>query len=341
LDTAPNEQGEGAVAGQPNLYYWQEGQGTRFIAGLSEADDLVWGADISSAGFAERISANVSPNGRFLAFTSERSLTGQENRNAEDRPVTEVFLYDSEAQTGRLFCVSCSPSGTAAAGQRLAGQANFPPDPAGLWAKRWVAATLPEASMTETVGRSLYRSRSVLDNGRVYFNSVDPLLPADSNGQWDVYQYQPVGLGSCETDTNGAAAARSGGGCVSLVSSGVSNGNAGFLDATPDGSDVFFLTRGRLSVLDVDNEVDVYDARVNGIPAVLRPIQECAGEACQAAASPPNDPTPASESFRGAETPRNCRKGQRKVKRNGRTVCVTKKKKHKKKRSGKNRRAQR
>ena len=55
--------------------------------------------------------------------------------------------------------------------------------------------------------------------------------------------------------------------------------------------------------------------------------------------SPPNDPTPSSESFRGAETPLNCRKGQRKAHRNGRDVCEPKKhKKHgkqQKKKAGK------
>jgi hypothetical protein len=209
-----------------------------------------------------------------------------------------------------------------------------------------VAATLPQATHTEPEeGRSLYRPRSVLDNGRVFFNSVDPLVPADSNGNWDVYEYQPVGVGSCVAQTSSAAAVRSGSGCVGLISSGTAEGDAGFLDATPSGDDVFFLTKGRLSVLDKDKDLDAYDARVNGIPAVLDPVRECAGEACQPAVAPPNDPTPSSESFRGAETPLNCRKGQHKVHRNGRDVCVPKKhKKHgknQKKKAGKSGRAQR
>ena len=44
LDTTPNEVGESAVAGEPNLYLWEEGQGTRFIATLSPRDDADWGA---------------------------------------------------------------------------------------------------------------------------------------------------------------------------------------------------------------------------------------------------------------------------------------------------------
>ena len=61
-----------------------------------------------------------------------------------------------------------------------------------------MAAILPQATSPKPkAGRSLYRPRSVLDNGRVFFNAVDALVPADSNGNWDVYQYQPDGVGSC------------------------------------------------------------------------------------------------------------------------------------------------
>jgi hypothetical protein len=172
----------------------------------------------------------------------------------------------------------------------------------------------------------------------MFFNAADGLVPADSNGNWDVYQYEPIGVGSCTATTSTAAVSRSGGGCVGLISSGTAEGDAGLLDASASGDDVFFLTHGRLSVLDRDDELDVYDARVNGIPAVLKPVQECSGEACQSAPGAPNDPVPASELFRGAETPVKCRKAQRKVHRKGRVVCVRKKHKkhgkHQKKRTG-------
>lgn len=350
LDEDANDQGATAKGGSPNLYLFEEGQGVRFIAALSENDHLVWGGDTGVAnklGFGDRISAAASPSGRFLSFTSEESLTGYENENNKGARNTEVFVYDAEAGGGQLSCASCNPTGAAAVGRQLPDRVQFfPPDPGGLWAGRWVAATLPEATHTEPeTGRSLYRPRSTLDNGRVFFNSVDALVPGDSNGNWDVYQYQPVGIGTCTAQTSSAAAVRSGSGCVSLISSGTSEGDAGFLDATPSGDDVFFLTKGRLSVTDKDNDFDAYDARVNGIPAVLDPVRECVGEACQPSVGPPNDPTPSSEAFNGAQTPLNCRKGQRKVHRNGRAVCVPKKnkkhgKKHKKK-AGKSGRGQR
>ncbi|HEX6780398.1 MAG TPA: hypothetical protein VF125_00045 [Solirubrobacterales bacterium] len=332
LDEEPNTEGDVAVAKAPNLYRWEEGEGARFVANLAEADFRVWGSVEPAQSFGELISATTSPNGRYLAFTSEASLTGHENKNEAGDANTEAFLYDS--QSDELTCVSCNPSGAAAVGEELEGELFFAPDPNGLWAGRQVAATLPEATQTEPFSISLYRPRYVLDNGRVFFNSVGPLVAADSNGDWDVYEWQPVGVGTCTAETTTASTTRSGPGCVGLISSGTSEGDAGFLDASVSGDDVFFMTRGRLSVLDTDEEVDVYDARVDGIAAVLEPVRECAGEACQPSAGPPNDPTPASEAFRGPEPPLTCRKGQRKVKQGGRTVCKAKKhknKKHKKK----------
>jgi hypothetical protein len=342
LDEAPNQEGEVASPGEPNLYYWQEGQGSKFIATLSESDYYVWGGFVKVQGYAIRISAAASPSGRYFTFTSDRSLTGYENKNDAGGSIAEVFAYDSDA--GALTCVSCHPSGAGAVGERIPAKGGtIPPDPAELWVDKWVAATVPEASVTAPLGNSLYRPRSVLDNGRVFFNAVDRLVPADSNGNWDVYQYEPLGVGSCAENTSDAMASRLGDGCIGLLSSGTAASDAGFLDSSASGNDAFFLTRGRLSVLDIDDEYDAYDARVDGIRAVLEPIRDCVGEACQPASSPPNDPTPASESFRGAGTPIKCRKGQRKVKRKGKTVCVRKKhkknKQHSRKQAGTNGRA--
>jgi DNA-binding beta-propeller fold protein YncE len=344
LDERPNAEGQSPIAGKPNLYLWREGEGNRFIATLSAKDVRVWGGQPTlELGYSVYISADASPSGRFFAFTSEESPTGYENRNSNGAPISEAFVYDAE--TDQLTCVSCNPTGAAAIGQKLPAKVNlFPPDPGGFWADRWVAAILPEASRTEPEGRSLYRPRSVLDNGRVFFNAVDPLVPADSNGDWDVYEFEPVGVGSCVESTGTAAMSRSGSGCVGLLSSGTSEGHSGFLDASESGDDVFFLTRGRLSVLDEDDEVDAYDARVNGVPAVVSQASACVGEACQPATGPPNDPTPASESFRAPDPTPRCRKGQKKVKRDGKTRCVKKKRKHRghgKKKAGKERSAAR
>jgi len=332
LDDTPNEAGESAVAGEPNLYLWQEGQGARFVATLAEEDKLSWGREFASSplGFAITLSAAASPGGRYLAFMSQRNLTGYDNRNASsEEPAQEVFRYD--ALTDRLECVSCNPTGARPQGANSPGKHSLV-DPPGLWQGLRAAAALPwplSHGLAEKI--SLYRPRAVLDNGRVFFNAVDPLVSADSNGQWDVYQHEPMGVGDCIASSGGASVARLAGGCVSLISSGTAEEEAAFADASESGDDAFFWTRARLSVLDEDDETDLYDARVGGTAATLPPDTECLGEACQPAARVVNPPTPASAAFRGPGNVRpaarkKCPKGKRRVRRKGRVRCVAKKK---------------
>lgn len=48
---------------------------------------------------------------------------------------------------------------------------------------------------------------------------------------------------------------------MNLISSGTSNEESAFLDASESGSDVFFLTTAKLLPQDYDNAYDIYDAR--------------------------------------------------------------------------------
>ena len=342
LDEAANEFGDSAVAGQPNLYVWREGAGVRFLAGLSERDAPAWGKQGGSikvsSGISSKQSAASSPDGRHLAFMSARPLMGQTSRDAiSGEPVEQVFVYD--ALGDRLSCASCNPTGAAPRGERLAlkpGQAlTATPrplvDPQLLWNDRWAAATLPQRTDELTLqGASLHTPRFVLDNGRVFFNAIDSLVPADSNGEWDVYQHEPIGVGDCSASSGDADTSRSAGGCVSLISSGSAEGEAGFLDAGESGEDIFFVTSAQLNETDEDRELDVYDARVDGVPATLPEFVECLGEACQPAAVAPNDPTPASAAFKGQgnlkpAARRRCAKGKRLVRRKGKARCVVRK----------------
>jgi hypothetical protein len=325
LDDSVGPEGEVAVSGQPNFYRWDEGEGIRFLARLSPADHLDWGVRQFGleTGQSDQLAAYSTVDGRFFTFMSERSLTGYENRNpASGELIQEVFLYD--ARTNRIHCASCDPFGSTPVGRLGTAPAvdpHFPP----LWQGRVVANVLPEpAENNGPEEYSFHQPRAVLDNGRVYFQSVDGLLPGDSNGQWDVYQWEPLGVGDCTESSEGSRVARSGDGCLSLISSGRASGESAFLEASASGDDVFFLTRDRLSVLDTDTANDVYDARVNGVEAVLPPIAECAGESCQPSSEAPKDPTAASEQFRGPGNVhvRKCPKGKRKVRRHGKVRCV-------------------
>jgi len=268
---------------------------------------------------------------------SQRPLNGEDNLEAETgERLQQVFRY--EVTSKQLDCLSCNPTGAAPDGEvvdefRLV-------DPRKRWEGELVGAILPQPTMTTvplTLGDvSLYSPRAALDNGRVFFNSFNALVPADSNNNWDVYQYEPSGTGSCTESTGDAATARSAGGCVSLISSGTGEREVGFLDASESGDDVFFLTTSRLNEPDEDLELDVYDARVSGVPATRPSRPECLGEACQPFVGPPIDPTPGSASFKGkgnVKPGKRCPKGKRKVKRKGKVRCVPakhgKKKQHK------------
>jgi len=328
LDTAANEEGDAPLAGEPNLYLYEEGEGVRFIATLADDDGPTWGKlTTTPLGYAHYISADASPSGRYFAFMSQRSLTGYENRDAVNGEATEqAYRYDATSE--RLDCVSCNPTGAAPRGRLVKPEARAAlVDPYGVWNNRWMAAALPQGTTSGLVAPSHYRPRVVLENGRVLFNAADALVPADSNSQWDVYQYEPVGVGDCTASSGGASTSISAGGCVSLLSSGTAEEEAAFLDSSASGDDVFFMTSARLSVLDEDSERDIYDARVDGVPATLPPDTECLGEACQPAAVARNYPTPASAGFKGKgnlqqSARKRCAKGKRLVRRKGKARCV-------------------
>lgn len=340
LDPSPNMAGETAASGVRNLYLWREGIGVRFIASLSDNDSPDWGALApNEVGHGSRSAAASSPSGRYLAFMSDRNLAGAEtNDPATGEAVEQAFLYDSVAD--QLVCISCNPSGATDQGHKIIEAATeggvIFPDPQQLWSGKRVGVTLPEASEGEpTAGFSLYWPRTVLDNGRAYFNSISPLVTGDSNGTWDVYQYEPFDVGNCSPSAGNGGLATTETGCVALISSGTHSRPSLFMDSSTTGDDVFFASFARLSALDTDDVVDIYDARVDGVEAIVDKQTECVGEACQPRGLPPVDQIPNSSSFSGAgdikHAPRkHCKKGQRKVKRSGKTRCVkAKKKQHK------------
>ena len=291
----------GAQSGKDNLYVESETDGawsTRLVAVLAGAtrnqgDRFDWGrvtpeeereeTDVNS------LSAQVSPDGRHLAFMSERSLTGYDNRDASSgEPDEEVFLYDEE--TGRLRCASCDPTGARPDGL-YTGSEQVLMDPFYVWQGRWIAATIPGWT------QSRYQSRYLSNEGRLFFNSSDALVPQATNGKADVYEYEPQGIGSCARE----------GGCVSLISSGTSAEESTFMDASANGDDVFFRTASPLVAQDYDTAFDVYDAHVcsAGEPCTTAPVSPppcTSGDSCKAPPmlQPAIFGAPASATFSGA-----------------------------------------
>jgi hypothetical protein len=141
------------------------------------------------------------------------------------------------------------------------------------------------ADTTSTLGR--YWPRAVLADGRVFFNSPERLVPEDTNGKLDVYMWS--------------------GDHVSLISTGRSEDDSTFGDASADGRDVFFRTTEQLVGRDVDRNIDVYDARAGGGIAAQDAVagtRPCSGDACRPRPSdPPAVAQPSSATSNGPGNP--------------------------------------
>jgi hypothetical protein len=303
LTANENERKEDAVPGANNIFLLREasvGSGTwttTFIATLSNADSGPY-LSISGEHALPEIPVRVSENGVFMAFMSDRSLTGYDNTDVTSTfPCgapqgicdQEVFLYDTE--TGKLVCASCDPTGARPAGEFETGAyPGLPDDPTFVWEGQWLAGVIPGWNENLTQGAehvqgevALYASRVLSDSGRLFFDSPDNLVPTDVNGRVDVYEYEPDGEGSCPAG---------GSGCVALISSGHGNGDSVFVDASVGGNDVFFTAPDRLVLADVDAATDMYDAHactagVPCFPASTVTSPPCdSTDACRAAQSP-------------------------------------------------------
>jgi hypothetical protein len=310
--------GEGE-AGEPNLYLRRAGGATSLVATLFGSDATLPGGDVEGgfeyAGFnvgrPEPIAngVRVTPDGAHLAFASAGSPTGYDNKDAVDGlPDLEIYLYD--IASGKVACVSCNPSGARPAGRQFKEGDSI----------RRVSAQMPPGE------NQTFAPRVLSDDGdSLFFESLEALLPRDTNGKADVYEWQRASSQAQCVEAGAELYVPASGGCLSLISTGQSPGDSEIADATPDGSNVFIRTASSLLPQD-PGQIDVYDARVNGgMPQPPAQPAACEGEACQGPFSPPNDVTPASSTFHGAgnvKAPVSCKKGQ--VKKKGR--CVKQKK---------------
>ncbi len=269
-----------------NLYVYHDGV-IKLVAELSSEDGTDWDSNLSE------LTARVSLDGRWLAFMSVRSVTGYDNRDAVSGvPDTEVYLYDANGNNGEgtVVCASCNPTGARPHGSFEPEQRGYP----------WKDGTVPGWTPFR-LGVSLYQSRYLSDSGRLFFESTDALVPQDSNGARDVYEYEPPGVGDCATANAGYV--EGSGGCVGLISSGTSGEQSVFMDASENGSDVFFLTTSQLARADNDEGYDVYDARVDGGFPERSPGPVCEGDACQSPFGAPEDSTPGSLTYSGPGNP--------------------------------------
>jgi hypothetical protein len=290
-DAAPTGPGYIPLERTVDLYRYDTATGAlAYVAQVGTLDNARGGT--FCANLCPAANWYVTPNGRTLLFASSHELTGYgtagpcaslpESNGTRNGHCDELYRYDSAANEGQgeVVCISCNPSGA-------------PPVSNAQFAR----------SAVRTRASGPVRALSA-DGAYAFFDTADPLVPEDSNGTLDVYEWHD--------------------GTISMLSSGKDLAPSFFLGASPDGANAFLGTHARLVPQDTDSQGDVYDARIGGgfpPPSGLGP---CEGDAC--APSPPavNDQTPGTLSVHGPGNLVRCpwgkvRKGSRCVIRHHRT----------------------
>lgn len=171
LTSAENAAKQQAVAGQENLYVElgdptsPDGATIAFIGTVTPADSGDWVAEAGQAGdwssFAGERTANVTPDGHALVFTSHNNLT---DAPYPDEGSEEVYVYDTRDRS--LFCASCRPQAS-------------------------------EGFMSTSFSLVHEYRRISEDGDAVFFNSRQPLVAQDVNGAQDVYEWERDGHGDC------------------------------------------------------------------------------------------------------------------------------------------------
>ena len=112
---------------------------------------------------------------------------------------------------------------------------------------------------------------STLD-GRVFFNTPEPLVFRDLDNKEDVYEWEN--------------------GIVELISTGTSSFGSSLLSVSADGTDVYFFTRDNLVPQDRNGDlVKIYDARAGGGYFVVPAPPPCkASDECHGLGSPAPPP---------------------------------------------------
>lgn len=301
---SPKVLATGAQAGKENLYVGDASGGPVGFIGILEQSDVfgeqfegrfglgAWTAaansEIDSLNGPALDPSRSTPDGRYIVFESSAGLAGHDAGGH-----TQIYRYDAIERN--LACVSCNPS--------LAAPTS--------------AATL-QAFGEPAPLNAVTATQNISDDGaRVFFESVEPLVPTDTNGRRDVYEWREDGVDGCASAE----------GCLGLISSGHDGKPSYLYAAAPNGSDVFFTSTAELVGRDTDTTSSIYDARIDGGFPEEAAAQPCVSEACRELPAVPPRLSQASNAtgtgnVRGVEE-RQCGHGSRKVRRHGMTVrCV-------------------
>jgi len=277
LSVEPNAEGESPVKGADNLYiYDAQKEKVAFVAGLCSGPELsglvtngrcpttldseLRGTNDTSL-FTNGKEAQSTPDGRFLVFSTYARLVKGDTDNAKD-----VYRYD--AVTGVLDRVSLGEAGADENGNH--GDSEKENSDASI-------ARGGQDGNPTIIGEYGLGTRAISGDGsRIVFSSAGPLSERAVNGLLNIYEWhrepgQPEGE-------------------VSLISSGSSLTSDGDPTISSSGRDIVFVTTAGLVPEDVEEDKDIYDARLGGgFPPVGTERQPCSGDACQ---GPLTNPAP-------------------------------------------------
>jgi hypothetical protein len=219
----------------------EEGRSNLYLSDHGQIVDVgpLGGSPADENEEAELGFSSVTPDGTRLLFQSTNSLTSYNSAG-----YSEVYEYNEP--TGTTVCVSCNPTGAPPRGNSF------------VIRDRGISLRL----------RGLYGNSLSADGSYAFFESEEALVPQDSNGVMDVYEYHNRSL--------------------SLISAGIGY-PAHFVAATPSASDVYFATQNSLVRSDTDGgQSDIYDARIGGGFPLSESRTPCAsGDTCKAVAVAP------------------------------------------------------
>jgi DNA-binding beta-propeller fold protein YncE len=283
LTGAPNGQGQRPQNGANNLYAFERdpafpGGHTLFITALPTSDREAWAHGVGKA--------NVTPDGRYLVFTSHAGLTPDTTR--AEGPA-QVYRFD--AASDELTRISIGEHGFNDNGNAGTGDASIVRAEFGYFR---AGPPRPDPTMSH-------------DGSYVFFESPVGLVPQalddvaiETNGALaeNVYEWREgqVHLISDGRDASATPVAPRTEGASSVLLLGS--------DAT--GANVFFRTADQLVPQDTNTGDDYYDARICAAssPCIGPPPQSpvpCNGDGCQGTpTSPPTEPGGGSSTLSGS-----------------------------------------
>lgn len=249
-----------AASGALNLYYRERGDAPILVAALPDTDKEIPfepnSDTVSFPGQPSILEESPSESNRGTRVTENGRVLLFRSRGAFDgAPGGTINVFRWDATTRAITCASCGVSSTAA-----------------------------DALL---VGRGVGRNVTA-DGSKVFFQTTGALVPGDTNGKSDVYEY----------DASADEA--------QLVSTGTAPSGAVYFDNSADGRDVFFGSREALVPQDRNGDEEalrIYDARVGGGFPAQNVQPPCVGDGCRALIERPAASVPGGSTIPGPGDP--------------------------------------